>query len=43
MTSTPELLDSRAISEDETWGHLAVAGRHVYVRERGAIAAYRWE
>ena len=37
------LLDSREISESETWGYLAMAGKELYVRERDAIAVYRWE
>jgi outer membrane protein assembly factor BamB len=37
-----ELLDSRKISEAETWGHLAVAGNQLYIRELHAIAAYQW-
>ena len=36
------LVDSRTISADETWGHLAIAGKHIYIRERNAIAAYLW-
>jgi outer membrane protein assembly factor BamB len=37
-----ELLDSRAISEDETWAHLAVAGKQLFIRELHAVAAYQW-
>lgn len=37
-----ELLDSRTISKQETWGHLAVCGDQVFVRELNGIAAYRW-
>ena len=37
------LLDSRQISAAETWGYLAMAGKELYVRERDAIAVYRWE
>jgi outer membrane protein assembly factor BamB len=37
------LADSRTVAEEETWGHLAVAGHDVYIRERNAIAAYRWQ
>ena len=37
------LADSRKISTAETWGHLAIAGQHVYIRERNAIAAYQWK
>lgn len=37
-----ELLDSREISDQQAWGHLAVDGDGVYVRELKAIAAYRF-
>ena len=37
------LLDSRTVSTEETWGHLAIVGRHVYVRERNAVAVFRWQ
>lgn len=37
-----EVLDSREISDEPTWGHLAISGEHIFVRELGAIAAYRW-
>ena len=36
------LLGSRQVSEQPTWGHLAVAGDEIFVRELEAIAAYRW-
>ena len=38
-----ELIDSRKISDDETWAHLAVCGDELFVRESNAIAAYRWQ
>src|SRR5262249_13521974 len=38
-----ELLDSRKISDEETWAHLAVCGDELFVRELNAIAAYRWQ
>ncbi|MEO8028900.1 MAG: PQQ-binding-like beta-propeller repeat protein [Bryobacteraceae bacterium] len=38
-----ELLDAREISKDSTWGHIAVAGNEIFVRELKAVAAYRWE
>ncbi|MBL8232910.1 MAG: PQQ-like beta-propeller repeat protein [Bryobacterales bacterium] len=38
-----ELLDSKEISGQPCWGHLAIAGNDLYVRELTAIAAYRWE
>ncbi len=38
-----ELMDTREISKDSTWGHIAVAGQDIFVRELKAIAAYRWK
>jgi outer membrane protein assembly factor BamB len=40
---TLEQLDSRKLSEAETWGHLAVAGDQVFVRELNALSAFQWE
>jgi outer membrane protein assembly factor BamB len=37
------LADSRTVSVEETWGHIAIAGKDIYIRERNAIAAYRWQ
>ena len=37
-----ELLDQRKVGEAETWGHLAVCGDEVYVRDMKGITAYRW-
>jgi hypothetical protein len=37
-----ELLDSRKISDQETWAHLAVCGDQLFVRELNAVAAYQW-
>ena len=37
------LVDSRKISTAETWGHLAITGQQIYIRERNAIAAYEWK
>lgn len=37
-----ELIDRRQISEDPTWAHLAVCGDELFVRELGAISAFRW-
>jgi outer membrane protein assembly factor BamB len=45
IRATPEkfdLLDSRKVSDQETWGHLAVCGDQVFVRELHGISAYRW-
>jgi outer membrane protein assembly factor BamB len=35
-------IDSRKISEDETWAHIAVCGGQVFVRELRALAVYDW-
>lgn len=37
-----DLLDSRHISEEPTWAHLAVAGNEVFVRDLKGLTAYRW-
>lgn len=37
-----DILERRTISEAETWGHLALAGGDMYVREQNAIQAYEW-
>ena len=38
-----ELLDKRRLNDAESWGHLAVAGEDLFVRELNALAAYRWK
>jgi outer membrane protein assembly factor BamB len=38
-----ELLDRKKISEEETWAHVAVCGKDVFVRELKAMAAYEWD
>ncbi|MCU0876548.1 MAG: PQQ-binding-like beta-propeller repeat protein [Pirellulaceae bacterium] len=46
IRATPEKyeeLSSRKIADDETWAHLAMAGNQIFIRELGALAAYRWE
>lgn len=43
--ATPEkfdLLDERKVSADSTWAHLAVCERDIFIRELGAMTAYRW-
>ena len=45
MAANPERFELRAervISSQETWGHLAVSGDGLFVRELEAIAAWRW-
>ncbi|MGE3314115.1 MAG: PQQ-binding-like beta-propeller repeat protein [Planctomycetaceae bacterium] len=38
-----ELIETRKISEDPTWAHLAVCGDQLFIRELNAIAAYHWK
>ena len=45
VRATPErfeLLDEREVARTSTWGHLAVQGDGVFVRELEAISAFRW-
>ncbi|MEM7583349.1 MAG: PQQ-binding-like beta-propeller repeat protein [Acidobacteriota bacterium] len=37
-----QILDQKEIASAETWGHLAVSGDQIFIRELEAIAAYRW-
>jgi len=37
-----ELLADVKVSDAETWAHLAVRGDALFIRELGALAAYRW-
>ncbi len=37
-----ELIESRKISDDSTWAHLAVCGDQLFIRELNALAAYQW-
>lgn len=38
-----ELVDSRKVSEEETWAHVALAGRTLAIRELGGLAVFAWE
>ena len=38
-----DLIDTRKISDEETWGHLAISGKQLFVRELNAITAFTWE
>jgi len=38
-----QLIDSRKVSEQPTWAHLAVSGDQVAVRELNGIALYDWK
>ncbi|MGD9645141.1 MAG: PQQ-binding-like beta-propeller repeat protein [Pirellulales bacterium] len=45
IRATPEkfeLLDSRTVSEEPCWAHLAVCGDEVLVRELNGLTAFRW-
>jgi outer membrane protein assembly factor BamB len=37
-----QVLATKEIASQPTWGHLAVSGNDLFVRELNAIAAYRW-
>jgi outer membrane protein assembly factor BamB len=37
-----ELLDERRLEAADTWGHLAVCGDEVFVRDMKGLTAYRW-
>lgn len=37
-----QVLDTRQISDQPTWGHLAISGDQIFVRELEAVSAYRW-
>jgi outer membrane protein assembly factor BamB len=38
-----ELLGQAKVSEEQTWGHIAVCGDEIFVRELNGIVAYRWK
>jgi len=37
-----QVIGRQTVSEQETWGHLAIVGDMIYVRELQGLAAYRW-
>ena len=46
INATPErlvIMDSKKISNQETWAHLAVSDGQVAIRELNAIALYDWK
>lgn len=46
IQATPKeflLIDSLQVSENETWAHLAVSDRQLFIRELNALSAYAWE
>jgi len=38
-----ELVGEAKVSEGESWAHLAVEGRDIYVRDLEGLTAYRWQ
>jgi outer membrane protein assembly factor BamB len=38
-----DLMDERRVSKQETWGHLAVVGDEVHVRELTGMVVFRWQ
>jgi outer membrane protein assembly factor BamB len=38
-----ELVESRDIAEAETWAHLGISDRELFVRELNAMVVYRWK
>jgi outer membrane protein assembly factor BamB len=38
-----EILDERKVSDQETWGHLAVSGNELFIRELKALSAWKWQ
>lgn len=38
-----EQIDTRKISDQECWAHIAIAGDELYIRELNALSAYRWK
>lgn len=38
-----DVVDQRKLSDADSWAHLAVSGRDLYVRELNALVAYRFE
>jgi hypothetical protein len=36
-----DLIESRKISDEPTWAHVAISGNELYIRELNALAAYR--
>lgn len=38
-----ELLDTRKVSDDPTWAHLAVCGNEIFIRELNAMTKLEWK
>jgi len=37
------ILDERRVSDEETWAHLGMVGRDVFIRSLNALSFHRWE
>ncbi|MFM7150937.1 MAG: PQQ-binding-like beta-propeller repeat protein [Gemmataceae bacterium] len=37
-----ELIDEKKVSDQETWGHIAIAGDEIFIRELKGLIALRW-
>jgi len=37
------ILDKRRVSDEETWAHLGMVGRDVFIRSLNALSFHRWE
>lgn len=46
IQATPDepmkILAERKVAEQETWGHLAIDGEWIVIREQNALSVYRW-
>lgn len=38
----PEILAERKLGRGETWAHLAIVGKDVYIRDLDGLSAFRW-
>ncbi len=38
-----KILDTREISDSETWAHLAISGNQIFIRDLKKIAVYEWK
>jgi outer membrane protein assembly factor BamB len=46
IRATPEsfeLVGEAKVAEEESWAHLAVEGRELYVRDLDGLTAYEWK
>ena len=46
MEASPKefkIIDERKVSDEETWGHLAVVGDELFIRELKGLSAWMWK